>query len=71
MPLAAFEGEVIVVDKPEMVTDAVNYLRSQRVIGVDTEARPSFQRGTHYPTALVQIATHERCYLQGGSRFPR
>ena len=63
MPLAAFEGEVIVVDKPEMVTDAVNYLRSQRVIGVDTEARPSFQRGTHYPTALVQIATHERCYL--------
>ena len=63
MPLAAFEGEVIVVDKPEMVTDAVNDLRSQRVIGVDTEARPSFQRGTHYPTALVQIATHERCYL--------
>lgn len=63
MPLAAFEGEVIVVDKPEMVADAVAYLRSQRVIGVDTEARPSFQRGTHYPTALVQIATHERCYL--------
>lgn len=63
MPLAAFKGEVIVVDKPEMVADAVAYLRSQRVIGVDTEARPSFQRGTHYPTALVQIATHERCYL--------
>ena len=35
----------------------------QCIIGVDTEARPSFKRGTHYPTALVQIATHERCYL--------
>lgn len=63
MPVAAFEGEVIVVDKPEMVEEAVAYLRQQKVLGVDTEARPSFQRGLHYPTALVQIATHERCYL--------
>lgn len=63
MPVAAFEGEVIVVDREEQVHDAVTYLRTQPVIGVDTEARPSFQRGTHYPTALVQIASHERCYL--------
>lgn len=63
MPVAAFEGEVIVVDRPEMVADAVAYLRTQKVLGVDTEARPSFARGVHYPTALVQIASHERCYL--------
>ena len=63
MPLAAFEGEVVVVDKPEQVVEAVSYLRTQSIVGVDTEARPSFQRGIHYPTALVQIASHERCYL--------
>ena len=63
MPVAAFEGEVIVVDREEQVADAVAYLKQQKTIGVDMEARPSFQRGTHYPTALVQIATHERCYL--------
>ena len=63
MPVAAFEGEVIVVDKPDMVGEAVAWLRTQAVVGVDTEARPSFQRGTHYPTALVQISGHERCYL--------
>ncbi|MBQ4394310.1 MAG: 3'-5' exonuclease domain-containing protein 2 [Paludibacteraceae bacterium] len=63
MPLAAFEGEVVVVDKPEQVADAIAYLRTQKIVGVDTEARPSFQRGIHYPTALVQIAGHERCYL--------
>lgn len=63
MPVAAFEGEVIVVDQEEQVSDAVRYLRTQKVLGVDTEARPSFQRGIHYPTALVQIASHERCYL--------
>ena len=63
MPLAAFEGEVVVVDQPEQVAEAVAYLRTQPIVGVDTEARPSFQRGIHYPTALVQIASHERCYL--------
>lgn len=63
MPVVAFEGEVIVVDKEEQIADAVTYLSAQPVLGVDTESRPSFQRGTHYPTALVQIATHERCYL--------
>lgn len=63
MPLAAFDGEVIVVDKAEQLPDAISYLRTQKVLGVDTEARPSFQRGIHYPTALVQIASHERCYL--------
>ena len=63
MPVAAFEGEVVVVDKPEMVEEAVAWLRTQRVVGVDTEARPSFTRAVHYPTALVQIAGHERCYL--------
>lgn len=63
LPVTFFEGEVIVVDKPNMVADAAAYLRQHTVLGVDTEARPSFKRGVHYPTALVQIATLERCYL--------
>lgn len=63
LPVTFFEGEVIVVDKPDMVADATAYLRQHTVLGVDTEARPSFKRGVHYPTALVQIATLERCYL--------
>ena len=63
LPLVSFEGEVIVVDTPNKVQEAVDYLRQFLVLGVDTEARPSFKRGVHYPTALVQVATMERCYL--------
>lgn len=63
LPIAFFEGEVIVVDRPEMVAEAAAYLRQHNVLGVDTEARPSFKRGVHYPTALVQISTLQRCYL--------
>lgn len=63
MPLAEFQGDVVVVEQQQQVEEAVRYLASQTLLGVDTEARPSFQRGVHYPTALAQIATEERCYL--------
>ena len=63
LPLAAFGGEVIVVDTPAKVEEAVEYLSKQNAIGVDTESRPSFTRGVHYPTALLQIATEECYYL--------
>ena len=63
LPLARFEGEVVIIDEPGKVAEAIRYLQRQTVLGVDTEARPSFQRGVHYPTALVQISTEERCYL--------
>jgi hypothetical protein len=63
LPLTYFEGEVVMVDRPEQVAEAAAYLNQFTVLGVDTEARPSFKRGVHYPTALVQISTQERCYL--------
>ena len=63
LPLVSFEGEVHVVNTKEAVAPALEYLNRQKVVGVDTEARPSFQRGQHFPTALVQIATLKRCYL--------
>lgn len=69
MPLAQFEGEVIIVDQPSQIAEAINYLQNQQIVGVDTEARPSFTRGVHYPTALLQIATRERCYLFRLSRI--
>ena len=63
LPIVRFEGEVIIVDHPDKIAEAVEYLNQQTVLGVDTEARPSFKRGVHYPTALVQVATLEKCYL--------
>jgi len=63
LPLTSFEGDVIIIDTPDKIQEAIDYLGSFTVLGVDTEARPSFKRGVHYPTALVQVATEERCYL--------
>ena len=63
MPVAAFEGETFVVSEPEQIGPAMEYLNRQTLVGVDTETRPSFTKGQHYPVALVQIATEQRCYL--------
>ena len=63
LPITHFEGEVIIIDHVDDVAPAIEYLSKHSVLGVDTEARPSFKRGVHYPTALVQVATLERCYL--------
>ena len=63
MPCQVFEGQMIIIDQPDQVAEAVAYLRRNSVVGVDTESRPSFKRGIHYPTALVQIADRKRCFL--------
>ena len=63
LTITHFEGEVIIIDHPTQIKEAADYLNQHTILGVDTEARPSFKRGVHYPTALLQIATTERCYL--------
>ncbi len=63
MPAANFPGEVILIDRPEDVPDAVGYLRSAAVIGFDTETRPTFQKGQFHSVALLQLSTDDRCFL--------
>lgn len=63
LPDTIFTGDVIVVERMSQINAAMEYLNRQTVVGVDTESRPSFVRGVQYPTALLQIATTERCYL--------
>lgn len=63
LPLVQFEGEVIVVNNASCLAVAIDELNQCKVVGVDTETRPSFVHGQRYSTALVQIATEKRCYL--------
>lgn len=38
-------------------------LRKRGVIGFDTETKPAFRKGFHYPVALLQVATDELVVL--------
>lgn len=42
---------------------AVEELKKERILGFDTETRPSFKKGQVFPPALVQLATSHAVYL--------
>jgi ribonuclease D len=63
LPRAVFEGRIFVVLTAKDAEKAVNYLLTQPILGVDTETRPSFRRGQQFKVALLQVATHDTCFL--------
>jgi ribonuclease D len=63
LPIRRYEGRVSLVETPQELADAREDLRQERVVGLDTETRPSFRKGeTHLP-CLVQAATAQAVYL--------
>ena len=63
MPKVLFPGRIFVVYTEADTEKAVEYLKSQSMVGVDTETRPSFKRGQSHKVALLQIATSDTCFL--------
>lgn len=63
MPAARFPGRIVIVDREEQVDAACEELLRHRVIGFDTETRPSFRAGVSYKVALLQLSTEDTCYL--------
>ena len=65
LELASFPGEITVIDQPdEQFFAAVRYLRRQKVLGFDTETRPTFspdQRSNG--TALLQLSGNGKAFL--------
>ena len=63
MPKVLFPGRIFVVYTESDAEKAVAYLKDQRIVGVDTETRPSFKRGTTHKGAFWQISTQDTCFL--------
>lgn len=63
LPVAQFEGRIIVILTPGETEKAVNYLLAQPILGFDTETRPSFKRGHQHRVALLQVSTPDTCFL--------
>ena len=65
MPLGAFPGRIQVIEKTGFeFLRAVAYLRSQEVIGFDTETRPVFSPGHHHNhVALLQLSGPKKAFL--------
>ena len=63
LPVAQFDGRIIVIISPGETKKAVDFLLSQPLLGIDTETRPSFKRGIVHKVALLQVAAKDICFL--------
>ena len=63
LPIESFAGAIHIIDSVEQARQVVEILRQHRVLGIDTETRPSFRKGRTNKVSLIQISTHTDCYL--------
>jgi ribonuclease D len=69
LPVRRYEGPVSMVVTLRELADAREDFRGERVVGLDTETRPSFKKGEVYLPCLVQAATARAVYLFQLSRL--
>jgi len=70
LPTGSFPGEIVVVDRSELIADACAYLSECDVIGFDTETRPSFTKGVMNKVSLLQLSSGERAFLFRLNKIP-
>ena len=63
MPRDTFEGKIIVIQSESEAIKAINVLRKENIVGIDTETKPAFKKGVVHKVALLQIATSQICFL--------
>lgn len=64
LPARQYAGEIILVKDKEAVTEAVQALKKETVLGFDTETRPVFSKGKqNNPPALLQLAGESSVYV--------
>lgn len=63
LPRVVFEGGIVVVLTESEAAKAVDFLLAQPLLGIDTETRPTFRKGPMHQVALLQVSTHDVCFL--------
>lgn len=63
LPAETYSGTIHIIDSEEGISEAVSALGGEKVIGFDTETRPSFRRGEHYTVSLLQLSSATDSYL--------
>tara|TARA_B100000508_G_C11446384_1_gene271592 strand:+ start:839 stop:1444 length:606 start_codon:yes stop_codon:yes gene_type:complete len=63
MPLVKYEGKIQVLKSKDDIKDSIDYLMAQKVIGFDTETRPTFTKGSANAPSLVQLAGENAVFI--------
>lgn len=70
LPAIEYRGDVFVVEREQDIAGACQALAAHRILGFDTETRPSFRAGVTFRVSLLQLSTPECCYLFRLNKIP-
>lgn len=62
-PLKSYEGKVVIAADKKSTERAMSEINQFDLVGFDTEAKPTFQKGQIRNISLIQVATEEKVYL--------
>lgn len=63
LPAVQYSEGATVIDSEVGLKEAVKHLENARIIGFDTETRPSFRKGVSHEVSLLQLASPDMCFL--------
>lgn len=63
LPIRRYEGRIQIIRSKAALQAALREIQAERLLGFDTETKPSFRRGESHPVALMQLATADCVYL--------
>jgi len=69
LDLIQYEGPITLIQTEEEFQEAIEAISAHKILGFDTETRPSFKKGTSYPTSLIQLSASDQAWLIRVSRI--
>lgn len=66
LPVGAFPGKISIIlprSPHEKIERSIRVLGSSRILGFDTETKPSYRKGESYPIAIIQLSTERHAFL--------
>ncbi|MDY6802096.1 MAG: 3'-5' exonuclease [Bacteroidota bacterium] len=63
LPLFQFDGGVFVIDTFEKLDYYLPLIQEQKILGFDTETKPSFKKGVINQVSLLQLSTLHEAFL--------
>ncbi|MEP5612086.1 MAG: 3'-5' exonuclease [Cyclobacteriaceae bacterium] len=63
LPLLTFNGPIYVVETESDFDRAIKALSTEKILGFDTEKKPTFKKGEYNPTAMIQLSSIDEAFL--------
>jgi (2Fe-2S) ferredoxin len=63
LPLTEYTGPIEIIRSDEELQSVIKEIRKEKILGFDTETRPSFNKNDSFLPSLLQLCTNKKAFL--------